>query len=716
MFLTDAHPSDPAIESAIDEQIEGNTVKRKRRSVSVENKTKKRKRNPANWEKTRRQVAYRSGEGYTRKTGEVVPPLFMGPGCKETCRFKCHGKIDEASRQEVYDNYVQKTKIEGSKSIWEFVGRHVKRNPRAEITSEDSKRTCTAAYFFRHKGNDIKVCREMFLKTFNMSNSVVDKAFMKLGGGGVISPSKQGKHNKRPNAIPQTLKESVRCHIALYPKADPHYVRKDSNREYLQEGKTIAEMHRAYVGWMKNGQVGPAVQPRHSSRVDDSSSERDLDDSEASEDETEENYSRNNNESRYDELNDDSSGSDLEVEESAKPDQGKKRNVEEDVGKIINGVKVASYRQYTDIFNEEFNIGTHLPKKDECDFCFRFKYCTEEEKNELKEELEKHFALKNKIRDLKLADKHLANEDGSTVLFCCFDMQKILLVPQGASSAFFYQSKLSCYNETCWSTHLNQKKAYLYTWHEGQLGKGANEVASCVFLFIETAVRNQPIENPPVKEVRLWGDNCISQNKNRFIFSMEVFAAENFEITIIHRFLLKGHTQNEGDSVHARIETESKGKRLFVPSHWRRVMRDAKKKDEDYIVVKMDQSKVYDFEDLFSRQNWEYDVNGNKIKWTQVTEIKIVGGTRKAEIQYNYDPDSTVILRVDQRQGRPLNLKSYLPIEAYDGLLPIAAKKKKALLKLCEKLVVPTKYHTFYQALCAFAPTKVPKEKNVQAK
>lgn len=93
-------------------------------------------------------------------------------------------------------------------------------------------------------------------------------------------------------------------------------------------------------------------------------------------------------------------------------------------------------------------------------------------------------------------------------------------------------------------------------------------------------------------------------------------------------------------------------------------MRDAKKKDEDYIVVKMDQSKVYDFEDLFSRQNWEYDVNGNKIKWTQVTEIKIVGGTRKAEIQYNYDPDSTVILRVDQRKGRPLNLKSYMPIEA----------------------------------------------------
>lgn len=69
------------------------------------------------------------------------------------------------------------------------------------------------------------------------------------------------------------------------------------------------------------------------------------------------------------------------------------------------------------------------------------------------------------------------------------------------------------------------------------------------------------------EKVILYSDNCGGQNRNRFIFSMFAFAATHFQIEIIHRFLEEGHTQNEGDSMHAVIENAKKRRRCMCQNN-----------------------------------------------------------------------------------------------------------------------------------------------------
>lgn len=60
-----------------------------------------------------------------------------------------------------------------------------------------------------------------------------------------------------------------------------------------------------------------------------------------------------------------------------------------------------------------------------------------------------------------------------------------------------------------------------------------------------------------INEFRFWSDNCVGQNRN--VFAMYMHAAILYNVSIHHSFLEVGHTPNEGDSVHALIES------LFIP-------------------------------------------------------------------------------------------------------------------------------------------------------
>lgn len=68
------------------------------------------------------------------------------------------------------------------------------------------------------------------------------------------------------------------------------------------------------------------------------------------------------------------------------------------------------------------------------------------------------------------------------------------------------------------------------------------------------------------EEFTFYSDNYSGQNRNRYIYSMWEYAASIYKVNIIRRFFEKGHTQNEGDGMHATIECAKKGKIINVPS------------------------------------------------------------------------------------------------------------------------------------------------------
>uniref|UniRef100_A0A6P7G4Q1 Uncharacterized protein LOC114337629 n=1 Tax=Diabrotica virgifera virgifera TaxID=50390 RepID=A0A6P7G4Q1_DIAVI len=229
--------------------------------------------------------------------------------------------------------------------------------------------------------------------------------------------------------------------------------------------------------------------------------------------------------------------------------------------------KALKERQYRNIVNSHFNLSFHIPKKDQCDECHIFhqkKVPTEEEKSKF----DKHQDNKKVARHLKSQDKKEAIESEGKILTAVFDFEKVLTCPHGNVSIYYYKRKLSCLNFTVFD--MGKKKATCYMWDESVAKRGANEVSSCLLDFIENNVKKG------AKEFRFWSDNCAGQNRNRIVFSLYVYAAKKFSISITHRFLEKGHTQNEGDSVHSVIERASETKMIYTPDEWRLLVKWSK--------------------------------------------------------------------------------------------------------------------------------------------
>lgn len=149
------------------------------------------------------------------------------------------------------------------------------------------------------------------------------------------------------------------------------------------------------------------------------------------------------------------------------------------------------------------------------------------------------------------------------------DLEKVFLCLKGENGDFFYKRKLSCYNLTIFAS--GDQKGYCFVWDEIEAGRGAAEIASCLWKFIIMKVKSG------VKVLIIYSDNCSAQNKNQFLFAMYIMASIRFNIQIIHRYLEPGHTHLEADSVHACIQNSIKNVEIFEPSMWYNAIRIAKK-------------------------------------------------------------------------------------------------------------------------------------------
>lgn len=117
-----------------------------------------------------------------------------------------------------------------------------------------------------------------------------------------------------------------------------------------------------------------------------------------------------------------------------------------------------SYDLYSRIFNKEFNIGFFIPKKDQCDLCEGYKNANAAGKASLEISYQQHLAEKDLSRVEKANDKEKATK--KEIGLAVYDLQAVMPVPMGQSSAFFYKSKLNCYNFTVSIATIRDKDKY----------------------------------------------------------------------------------------------------------------------------------------------------------------------------------------------------------------------------------------------------------------
>lgn len=317
-----------------------------------------------------------------------------------------------------------------------------------------------------------------------------------------------------------------------------------------------------------------------------------------------------------------------------------------------------------------------------------------EEKSKLQISYDKHLSNKTIARQKKIDDKERALNDPKYCV-AVFDLQKVLTSPQSEVSSFYYKRKYATYNFTIFD--IGNKQGYCYMWTETEGNRGSNEIGTCLLKFIEL------LKDKGVEEFTFYSDNCGGQNRNRYIFSMWEYAASIYKVTITHRFFEKGHTQNEGDSMHATIECAKKGKIIYVPSQWITLVRCAKLNKNLYVVYEMSNEDFLNFKPLVENKelNWKNSTTKEIIKWNNIKEIMVSYKTPfilKIKYDYNAMHFFTVDIISTKNYGRHQKRTSF-PIKAYEGKIPIEHLKKNDLVSLCDKGLIPSMYHNFYKSL-----------------
>ena len=112
---------------------------------------------------------------------------------------------------------------------------------------------------------------------------------------------------------------------------------------------------------------------------------------------------------------------------------------------------------------------------------------------------------------LKLATKKKIWDPTEWTLLC-MDLQQTHLIPKTPVGTHYYARKLNVYN-FCIS-EVQTQEPFFYMWPEFIGRKGAAEIFSCVYKYLQDHVLCKP--NYP-KKLWIYADNCGGQNKNNKI-------------------------------------------------------------------------------------------------------------------------------------------------------------------------------------------------------
>lgn len=138
---------------------------------------------------------------------------------------------------------------------------------------------------------------------------------------------------------------------------------------------------------------------------------------------------------------------------------------------------VATERQYLYILKTEFpKLGFFVPKKDKCDECVKNENLKiPRDEGDFKVHLDESKLAQNSKKE----DKEKAKQNPEAFLMAIFDFQKILILPFGDISSFYYKRNLHFHNFTVYSAA--DREAFCYTWLETEGKKDAIEVSSAFY-------------------------------------------------------------------------------------------------------------------------------------------------------------------------------------------------------------------------------------------
>ncbi|GFV96756.1 uncharacterized protein TNCV_3388491 [Trichonephila clavipes] len=204
--------------------------------------TRKRKRGKFN-KRTLAKNMRNCGEKYESKTRGRVNKRSMKPPCPN-CKIKCAEKIDENYRKAIFAMFWGMGDLQRQREFIKIVHRQLYQR----ITlNRKVERGSNQSYPITKDGEKIRVCKQFFKNSFDLSDRAIRTTFEKTDKStDVLSLEIRGKHGN-DRKLDQVLVKSAKVHIEKIPRIPSHYCRPPSSREYIDGGKFIAELHRDYL-------------------------------------------------------------------------------------------------------------------------------------------------------------------------------------------------------------------------------------------------------------------------------------------------------------------------------------------------------------------------------------------------------------------------------------------------------------------------------------
>ena len=352
-------------------------------------------------------------------------------------------------------------------------------------------------------------------------------------------------------------------------------------------------------------------------------------------------------------------------------------------------MKPVSEAVYCNIFGKEYNLSFFKPKKDQCEMCT--KYTLSRSKEHLQEEYDAHIERKLSCQQAKTDDKNWAVVTNN-VAMATFDLQSVLQVPATDVSPLYYSRKLCMFNLTIYDMKP-PNNGYCYCWMETDGKRGSNEVGTCLYRWLSSLPTT-------VEEAVLYSDTCGGQNRNQFTAALLLYVVQKTHLSVIHqKFLERGHTSMEVDSMHAAIECAKKFTPVYSALDWHCVFRAARR-HHPYEVVPLHFSDFYDLKQLHRAlfRNCGRCDDGSKLQWMKIKCLKFVKADQGV-IHYRYSHDGDYKTINVFGRGRPPKMNTVTPVMAYKSQLLVTKSKYDDLQKLCHSGVIPYELHGWYKDL-----------------
>ena len=139
-------------------------------------------------------------------------------------------------------------------------------------------------------------------------------------------------------------------------------------------------------------------------------------------------------------------------------------------------------------------------------------------------------------------------QNDKTVAAATFDLEEVLSLPKSNEGNIYNLRQLNNYNLSVYG--FQDKTGCNYLWNEAIARRGSGDIASCMVKYME--ILNSA---GSIRTGKLLSDSAGGQNRNRPFMAMLWWAAQHFDFEEIHHgFFVRGHSENESDSIHARIE------------------------------------------------------------------------------------------------------------------------------------------------------------------